>query len=210
MDKPGLINKLNEAIALELGALIQYNQYSHVLLGTDRRIWSEFFQEQSNEALDHARRFADRVVALGGTPSCEPDPVQQTNDVTEMLRNALEVERRAVKVYTEALSYCEDHAGYRNVLEDQVDEETQDVEELEKYLNDIEKVKIRVKDADATMTLYALNVERSDPWVYGKEEYKNSDGAIKEQDVETPQGDFTLTTIDSIPAPLDDAELTYE
>ena len=140
MDKPALIDKLNEAIALELGALIQYNQYSHVLLGTDRRIWAEFFEEQSDEALTHARRFASRVVALGGTPTCEPEPVKQTNDATEMLRNALEVERRAVKVYTEALDHCEDHAGYRNVLEDQIDEETQDVEELEKFLNEIEKV----------------------------------------------------------------------
>ena len=34
MDKAKVVEKLNEAISLELGALLQYNQYAHVLLGT--------------------------------------------------------------------------------------------------------------------------------------------------------------------------------
>ena len=140
MDKAALIDKLNEAISLELGALLQYNQYHHVLLGEPRRIWAEYFEEQSDEALDHARRFASRVVALGGTPSVEPDAVKQTTDIREMLRNSLETERRAVKLYTEALAFCDDHAGYRNLLEDQIQTEVEDVEELEKYLEQIEKV----------------------------------------------------------------------
>ncbi|GMU20193.1 MAG: hypothetical protein AMXMBFR13_02920 [Phycisphaerae bacterium] len=139
MDRARFISKLNEAIALELGALLQYNQYAQVLLGTDRKIWEDFFKHSSDEALEHARRFASRVVALGGVPTVEPEPVKQTNDIREMLTNSLEVERRAVAVYVEALSLCEDHAGYRNLLEDQIQEETDDVEELEKYLNQVAK-----------------------------------------------------------------------
>ena len=139
MDKPALIDKLNEAISLELGALLQYNQYHHVLLGEPRKIWAGFFEEQSEEALSHAKKFASRVVALGGTPSCEPDAVKQTTDVMEMLNNSLQVERRAVKLYTEALALCDDSAAYRNLLEDQIQAETEDVEELEKYLNQVQK-----------------------------------------------------------------------
>src|SRR5689334_14784343 len=37
MDKTKLIDKINEAISLELGALLQYNQYSHVLTGPERK-----------------------------------------------------------------------------------------------------------------------------------------------------------------------------
>jgi len=139
MDKPKLIDKLNEAISLELGALLQYNQYSLVVTGRERLVWSDWFHEQSEESFKHARIFGGRVKALGGTPSVEPEAVKQASDLQEMLENALETEQRAVQLYSEALAFCEDHPGYRNLLEDQVDAETQDVEELEKFLNRIEQ-----------------------------------------------------------------------
>lgn len=139
MDKPKLIQKLNQAIALELGALLQYNQYAQVILGPERRVWHEFFEETATEAFSHARLFGKRVVALGGVPTVEPEPVRQTNDLTEMLTNSLDVERRAVQIYTEALALCEDNPAYRNLLEEQISTETEDVEELEKYLNQVRK-----------------------------------------------------------------------
>jgi bacterioferritin (cytochrome b1) len=81
MEKAKLIGKLNEAVALELGALIQYHHYSQVLLGQERRIWQDFFDENSEEAFKHARKFASRVVALGGTPAAEPEATRQTTDL---------------------------------------------------------------------------------------------------------------------------------
>lgn len=140
MEKGRLIQKLNQAISLELGALLQYNQYSQVILGQERRIWEDFFKETSNEALSHARKFAARVVALGGVPAVEPESVKQTGDLHEMLVNSLELERRAVQIYTEALAICQDDPAYRNLLEEHIYEETKDVEELEKYLNQVPKV----------------------------------------------------------------------
>ncbi len=139
MDKPKLIEKLNRAISLELGALMQYNQYSQVIMGRERRGRHEFFEETSKESYVHARKFGKRVVALGGVPSVEPEPVKQTEDLTEMLTNSLDVERRAVEIYTEALHACEDNPAYRNILEEQVQIETEDVEELEKYLGQVQK-----------------------------------------------------------------------
>ena len=140
MDKPRLVEKLNQAIALELCALLQYNQYAQVLMGPDRRIWQKFFKETSDHGLEDARTFGARVVALGGVPTVEPAPVKQTADVREMLANALELERRLVEVYTEALELARDNPAYRNLLEEQVLHEQTDVEEIEKYLNRVEKV----------------------------------------------------------------------
>jgi bacterioferritin len=140
VDKAKVIEKFNQAISLELGALLQYNQYAQVILGRERIVWTDFFKDAADESLSHARRFASRVVALGGTPSVEPEPVKQTTDLQEMLENSLAVEKRAVQVYTEALALCEDNPGYRNLLEDQIDDETQDVEELEKFLQKIQTV----------------------------------------------------------------------
>lgn len=137
MDKSKLIDKLNEAISLELGALLQYNQYSHVLTGPERQVWHEFFEDTAKEAFGHARKFASRVVALGGVPSVEPIAVKQTNDLVQMLENSLEVERRAVQIYTEAREIAEGNYAYVNLLEDQISDETEDVEELEKFLNKV-------------------------------------------------------------------------
>src|SRR5688572_13621070 len=47
MDKPALIEKLNHAVSLELAAAIQYGHYASVLMGADRRIWHELFEDMS-------------------------------------------------------------------------------------------------------------------------------------------------------------------
>ncbi|MDZ4782585.1 MAG: ferritin-like domain-containing protein [Planctomycetia bacterium] len=146
MDKQKLIEKFNQAVSLELGALLQYNQYSHVLTGPERHVWHEWFEETAKEAYSHARIFAAKVVALGGVPSVEPAPVKQTNDLVQMLENSLEVERRAVQIYTEARHLAEGNFAYCNLLEDQIQDEQDDVEEIEKFLN-------KVKPAAAKQTV---------------------------------------------------------
>ena len=70
----------------------------------------------------------------------EPEAVHQCTDAKEMLEVSLAHERRAVAVYTEALALCDDSPAYRNLLEDQIQQETEDCEEIEKYLGNIPKV----------------------------------------------------------------------
>jgi bacterioferritin len=137
MDKAKVIEKFNQAVALELTGLLQYNQYAQVVLGPDRRLWADFFKESADESLEHARLFASKVVALGGVPTVETEPVKQSADAREMLEISLAHERRAVAIYTEALALCEDSPAYRNILEDQIQQETEDCEEIEKSLNQI-------------------------------------------------------------------------
>ena len=139
MDKAKLIEKLNEAITLELTGLLQYNQYSQVLLGPERRTWEGFFKGAADESLAHARKFSARVVALGAAPAHIPSKIHETTDLHEMLQYSLEHEQRAVDIYNQALEVCADSAAYRNILEEQISMETEDVEELLKYLNQVPK-----------------------------------------------------------------------
>ena len=138
MNKPELIDKLNSAIALEYCAVIQYNQYANVLMGADRRIWRGLFKDMSEGALEHARKFGFRVVALGGRPTIEHAPVKQASNIGEMLNNAIELEKSLVHAYTEALSHCEDSPAYRNLLEDIIDHEQEEVDELTIFANKVE------------------------------------------------------------------------
>lgn len=139
MDKAKVIEKFNQAVALELTGLLQYNQYYQVVLGVDRRLWAEFFKDSADESLEHARLFASKVVALGGVPTVETEPVKQSTDAREMLEISLAHEKRAVAVYMEALALCEGNPAYCNILEDQIQQETEDCEEIMKYLNQIPK-----------------------------------------------------------------------
>jgi bacterioferritin (cytochrome b1) len=139
MNKPALIQKLNQAIALELCAVVQYNQYANVLTGPDRRLWHELFEEMSDGGLKDARKFGFHVVALGGTPTIEHAAVKQADGITEMLANAIELESALVQAYTEALEVGHEHPAYRNMLEDQIQHEHDEVEELKVYANKVER-----------------------------------------------------------------------
>ena len=140
MDKPALIQKLNQAIALELCAVIQYNQYANVLTGADRRIWHELFEHMSEGGLKDARKFGFHVVALGGRPTIEHAAVKQAENITDMLDNAIELESALVQAYIEALEVGQDHPAYRNMLEEQIQHEHDEVEELKVYANKVERV----------------------------------------------------------------------
>lgn len=74
-------------------------------------------------------------------------------------------------------------------------------------LADIQKFEIRVKEASAGTTIHGLNLERAEQWVYGSEEYTNSDGDVDVQDVIEPAGAFTIRELTTIPAPLDSAAI---
>ena len=133
-----LIKILNEAIALEYTAAVQYNQHSMLLTGRDRRLFEDLFKEHSRESLGHAKMWGDRIVYLGGMPKPEVGPIRQSTDVNEMLEMDLEIEEKAVEIYTRAHKACK-HEPTRYMLENHILDEDKDVEELKKLLG---KVKI--------------------------------------------------------------------
>ena len=67
---------------------------------------------------------------LGGVPTIERNQVKQTNELTEMLKNALEFESMAVKLYTEAINAVQDDRALEVFLEDILKEEQEGVDEL--------------------------------------------------------------------------------
>ncbi len=128
-----LIDILNEAVSLEYTAAIQYNQHSMLVAGRDKRLFEDLFKDSSRESFGHAKMWGDRIVYLGGTPKTEIGVIHQSMDVTEMLQMDLEVERRAVELYTRAHRACR-HEPTRYMLENHILDEDKDVEEILKLL----------------------------------------------------------------------------
>lgn len=131
-----LIAVLNEAVSLEYTAAIQYNQHSMLLTGHDRRLFEDLFKDHSRESLSHAKIWGDRIVYLGGIPKAEVGTVRQSTNLNEMLEMDLEVERRAVEIYSHAHKVCK-HEPTRYMLENHILDEDKDVEELQKLLGKV-------------------------------------------------------------------------
>lgn len=132
-----LIENLNRALSLELAAVIQYMQHSFLVTGTEREVYRSFFRKQSEESHDHATTLGDKIVALGGVPTVEPGMIRQSTDLSDMLRQDLDLEREAMQAYMAAWESCKDQdRPTRFLLEERIAREQIHVEELEKLTSE--------------------------------------------------------------------------
>ena len=139
MDTGRVIDALNKAVALEHAACIQYKQHALLVRGLWRKVYAEFFRDESRSAQEHAYKFGQKIVALGGVPTIEVGTaVRQSLELEEMLQYDLELERQAKQAYLDALALCEDDVALRNMLENQIEDEQRDIEELELILEEVQ------------------------------------------------------------------------
>lgn len=134
MDTERIIDKLNDILRWEWKGVVQYTQASFLVQDLWREVYAKRFRDGAEESLGHAQKIGDKIVALGGTPTIERAEVLQSTDLHEMLQHALELERGAVRHYSEAIDMCQDDAPLRVLLEDIVLEEQEGVDHLEKLL----------------------------------------------------------------------------
>lgn len=138
MDKETLINNLNQDLADELGAIIQYITYAAKVTGPYRpQLAGLFLEEVADEQL-HAQFLANKIVALGGEPTTIPSTVPDANTNKAMLEAVLAAETKAVANYgqraEEASAFGD--KGLAVQLEDMVRDETEHMEETRRILQD--------------------------------------------------------------------------
>lgn len=134
MDNTKAIAKLNDILKHEWTGLAQYAQQSFMVRGVWREVYSEMFSESAEECLGHARKIADKIVALGGVPTIERNKVQQADSLEDMLQQSLAFEQGAVDHYLEALEVCADNRALVVLLEDILLDEQDGVDEITKLL----------------------------------------------------------------------------
>lgn len=136
MDKQALIDALNEDLAGELQAIIQYLTYSSRVTGPWRPQLVSFMQTEITDELTHAQFLADKIAALGGVPTTTPRPVPEADTPRAMLEAILAAEKKAGADYTERAKQAEEFGdkGLVVALEDMVRDETSHAEETAKLL----------------------------------------------------------------------------
>ena len=136
MDKAKIIDKLNECLRHEWTGVAQYSQAGFLVAGLWREVYSGMFFDSAKESFGHARMVGEKIVALGGVPTVERNPIKQSEDVLSMLNAALEFETKAVKCYTEALALAEGDRALVVWLEDLLNEEQDGVDKITRILRD--------------------------------------------------------------------------
>jgi bacterioferritin len=138
VNKEQLIKNLNEDLAGELGAIIQYITYAAKVTGPYRPQLSAFFLEEVPDEQMHAQYLANKIVALGGEPTTSPRTVPEASTTRDMVEAVLEAERRAVKDYSRRAEEADEYGdkGLVVQLEDIVRDETGHSEETERILRD--------------------------------------------------------------------------
>lgn len=138
MEKTELIKALNEDLAGEFGAIIQYLVYAAKATGPYRPQLSQFFLAEVPDEQAHAQFLANKIVALGGEPTTQPRPVPAASGNREMLQAVLSAERRAIADYTQRARDAEEFGdkGLVVQLEDMVRDESTHAEETERILRD--------------------------------------------------------------------------
>lgn len=138
MDKQTLIDHLNEDLAGELGAIIQYLTYAAKATGPFRPQLSQFFLTEVADEQLHAQFLANKIVALGGEPTTTPRPVPPAATNREMLQAVLAAETQAKNDYTKRAEEADAYGdkGLVVQLEDMVRDESGHSEETERILRD--------------------------------------------------------------------------
>lgn len=138
MDKQTLIDNLNEDLAGELSAIIQYITYAAKATGPYRPQLAEFFLAEVTDEQAHAQFLANKIVALGGEPTKTPRPVPEAASNREMVEAVLAAEKQALADYTQRAEEADAFGdkGLTVQLEDMVRDESSHAEETERLLRD--------------------------------------------------------------------------
>ncbi len=131
-----LLDGLNEDLRGEFQAVIMYRLFASMVQGPYRQELRTFFANEIPEELAHAQILADKISAMGGTPSAEPSPVRVVQDAKAMLETALKAEVEAIERYVRRRTQAEEaeEHGLAAQFDDIIADETNHRDELRQML----------------------------------------------------------------------------
>jgi len=138
-----VIERLNIALFLELGAVNQYWLHYRLLDDWGLTKLAKKEREESIEEMGHADKIVERIIFLGGHPNLQTlAPLRIGQDVKEVLEADLAGEHEALASYTESRDICEAEKDYvsKNIFEELLQDEEGHVDFLETQLELLERI----------------------------------------------------------------------
>jgi bacterioferritin len=110
---PQVIQHLNDALRNELTAINQYWLHYRMLDNWGIHKLAEYERHESIDEMKHADRLAERILFLDGLPNFQMlGRLRIGENVEEILKADLELEREALGQLKEAITYCETVRDY--------------------------------------------------------------------------------------------------
>ena len=105
--KNEIIKGLNEDLAREYKAIIQYVVFSSTLKGAEYGDIAEQLKQHASQELAHALEVARQIDYLGGDPTVEVKDAEYSQDSKKMLEIDLLQEQETIKNYRERIRQAE-------------------------------------------------------------------------------------------------------
>jgi bacterioferritin len=105
-----IIKGLNEDLAREYKAIIQYVVFSSTLKGAQYGDIAEQLKQHASQELAHALEVARQIDYLGGDPTVKGKEAEYSDDSRTMLEIDLRAEQETIKNYRERIRQAE-HSG---------------------------------------------------------------------------------------------------
>jgi bacterioferritin len=106
MGRDKIIKALNEGLAAELSAIVQYMWHHVMAEGMESPEISEMFRSAAMDEMKHAEELAERIDYYGGVPTIRPKEIKTGGNLKKMIRDDLETEQVAIKMYKEHIKIC--------------------------------------------------------------------------------------------------------
>lgn len=141
--KPGVVDRLNAMLTIELTAINQYFVQAEVCRNWGYERLYERFRHSSLEEMKDTQAIIAHILYLEGVPNMQRmEQVMVGETVLEHLQLNLELERKAVETLREAISHCRDVEDYttRKMFEDMIASEETHIDWIENQLEAIRQV----------------------------------------------------------------------
>ena len=138
-----VIDFLNEALKNELTAINQYWLHYRMLDNWGIKRLAEFERHESIDEMKHADRLAERILFLEGLPNFQMlGRLRVGENVEEILRADLELEREALDQLKAAIAHCETVRDFvsRDLFVEILENEEEHVDVLEQQFDMIEQM----------------------------------------------------------------------
>jgi len=110
--KESIINRLNQDLAREYKAIIQYVVFSSTLKGAEYGNIAEQLEKHASDELEHALKVAKQIDYLGGTPTMKGEEAKPSENPKEMLEIDLRAEQETIRNYRERIRQAEEAGEY--------------------------------------------------------------------------------------------------
>ncbi len=138
-----VIEYLNKGLRSELTAINQYWLHYRMLDNWGVKRLAEFERHESIDEMKHADRLSERILFLEGLPNFQMlGRLRVGENVEEILKADLELEREAVEQLRGAIAHAESVRDYvsRDLFADILENEEEHVDTLEKQFDMIEQM----------------------------------------------------------------------